>query len=345
MVRIFLIITICLTLFTPFVSSADEKLLISVTPAEPFVIQHDDGSYSGITIDLWERIASARGYEYEYINMPLNTSLEQIYNNRVDVVLGAMSITKEREERLDFTHSFFNSGLGIITKRHTEYGIVDLFLDWSFWKSILMLIAFIFAGGLLIIVFENGAKNQDFAYNKVGNGVWWSIVTITTTGYGDLVPKTNFGRIFASVWMIIGAILAPSLIGNLAANMTIEKQNTVISNRNDLVNHTIGVISNTSTIEYFKRNQIPYVEVENINHLISLLRSGEIDGGVYDAPMLQYHARKYPDLTVLSDIFDRQNYGIALQSKSDLREDINAQLLTETNRFEWPTTLNRYLGD
>ena len=49
-----------------------------------------------------------------------------------------------------------------------------------------------------MILFEK--KNVE----GIGNAIWWSFVTITTVGYGDLYPKTTGGRIIGVVVMVFG---------------------------------------------------------------------------------------------------------------------------------------------
>ncbi len=39
---------------------------------------------------------------------------------------------------------------------------------------------------------------------SIGDGIWWSIVTTTTVGYGDISPVTMYGRIVATILMIVG---------------------------------------------------------------------------------------------------------------------------------------------
>lgn len=48
-------------------------------------------------------------------------------------------------------------------------------------------------------------------------GVWWAWQTVTTVGYGDVVPNTISGRIFGSMLMIIGVGLFSLVSANMAA--------------------------------------------------------------------------------------------------------------------------------
>ena len=48
------------------------------------------------------------------------------------------------------------------------------------------------------------------------DAIWWSFVTTTTVGYGDISPSTNLGRLIAAILMIIGI----GLIGSLTSTIT-----------------------------------------------------------------------------------------------------------------------------
>jgi voltage-gated potassium channel len=42
------------------------------------------------------------------------------------------------------------------------------------------------------------------SFPNIGDGMWWAVQTVTTVGYGDLVPSSVTGRAVASVVMIVG---------------------------------------------------------------------------------------------------------------------------------------------
>ena len=41
-------------------------------------------------------------------------------------------------------------------------------------------------------------------YPNIGDGLWWAIQTVTTVGYGDLVPASTAGRLVAALVLVVG---------------------------------------------------------------------------------------------------------------------------------------------
>jgi voltage-gated potassium channel len=57
-------------------------------------------------------------------------------------------------------------------------------------------------GSMAVLYFED--KNPDANIHNGNDAIWWSIVTITTVGYGDRYPVTNGGRVIGMVTMMVG---------------------------------------------------------------------------------------------------------------------------------------------
>jgi voltage-gated potassium channel Kch len=49
----------------------------------------------------------------------------------------------------------------------------------------------------------------DPEFDSVGTALWWSIQTVTTVGYGDVIPDSTAGRFSAAVLMLVGVAFIP----------------------------------------------------------------------------------------------------------------------------------------
>ena len=65
--------------------------------------------------------------------------------------------------------------------------------------------------GSLIVGFIEGWRPVDALY--------FCVTTLTTVGYGDMVPKTAYGRLFTSVHVLLGCLISASCFGTLLGRM------------------------------------------------------------------------------------------------------------------------------
>lgn len=75
---------------------------------------------------------------------------------------------------------------------------------------------------ILLLLFASTAgfylvEKQEGKTVEIVDAAWWTIVTLTTVGYGDYVPSTLYGRLLGVVVMISGIGLVSTLTGSLAS--------------------------------------------------------------------------------------------------------------------------------
>ncbi len=83
---------------------------------------------------------------------------------------------------------------------------------------ILLILILISATGIHLV--EGHVQPKEFG--SIPRALWWSTVTLTTVGYGDVVPVTTMGRVFGIIIVITGIGMAALPAGIMAAGFTSE---------------------------------------------------------------------------------------------------------------------------
>ena len=66
------------------------------------------------------------------------------------------------------------------------------------------------------IYFAEHLQGQD-TFKSIPSAFWWSVITVTTVGYGDSYPLTTIGRLIAGITAIFGVGLHGLLIGIISS--------------------------------------------------------------------------------------------------------------------------------
>lgn len=77
------------------------------------------------------------------------------------------------------------------------------------------LITWIFSISLIVYIYEYNAGNSSFS--DMWNALYWGLITVSTVGYGDIVPKTEEGRILTSVLIAGGIVFVSALTATFSA--------------------------------------------------------------------------------------------------------------------------------
>ena len=312
-----------------------------------------EGQWEGMSIELWDLIAKELGLKYQFEEHTLKTLLDSVSENKLDVAIAAITITAAREKKFDFTHSYYTTGLSIaIPKNSTEgwWAVIRGLFSFQMLVIISVLVTILFVIGTATWLLER-KKNPDIfnpsPIKGIASGIWWAAVTMTTVGYGDMTTKTLGGRMIALFWMFASVLLVSSVIAGVASTLTVAKMDYLISKPEDLARGKVASIKHSVSDTYLRDRRIYPEYFANVSEGLKAIKEGKVNAMVYDAPLLQYMIKeKYPkELMVTEALFESQNYGIAVQEGSPLRERINRVMLEIINSREWKKIQYKYLGE
>lgn len=331
----------------------EDELTVGLKVAPPFAFKLEDGSWSGLSVDLWKRVAERLGRSYRFIEVAtVQDQIAGVLSGKFDLATAAISVTAEREQAIDFTQPFYVAGLGIAVPASREPSwrpVVNALTSFGFLQAILALIFISLVVGLLIWVFER-RHNEDFgggAAKGLFTSLWWSTVAATQASTGELGPRTVAGRALAVIWML-GSIIAIAIFtAGVTSVLTVKQMEGAVQSESDLASVRVGDLANSSTEVYLTAKRIRHSGYPTLQTGLEALRSGQIDAFVYDKPLLSWSiARDYSaSLRVLDVTFEKQNYAIALPKGSPLREPLDLALLQILESDWWDQVTFQYLAD
>jgi len=86
----------------------------------PYGYVDADGSISGVSVDLWRRVAEQMEWPFRLIPVSdMETILSGLEQGRFDAAIGAITITPERAARVDFSYPTHRSGVAIALRKET----------------------------------------------------------------------------------------------------------------------------------------------------------------------------------------------------------------------------------
>ena len=329
------------------------NLMIGIKLEPPFVMKDSDGSFYGLSIDLWYDLADELDQPYEFREYSdMLGLLRALEFEEIDLAINPMAISGARLKIFEAGQPFFISSQSIATSR--VYGSpVRMFISNLFSLNLLklvgLLVLIIFIFGALIWIIEKPYNQHQFRKGLIGilDGLWWSVVTMTTVGYGDKTPKTIVGRTISVAWMFVAIIIISSFTATITSTLTVNSLESSVEEIEDLMNvDKIGVVNNSEAQQYLQREEIPLsFFFDTPEEGLTALAGNEIDIFVHDKPIIEYLVKEHRmdrQVRIMTITFHEQYRSFLAPKESTLISDINPQLVDRINSTSWEQTLRKY---
>jgi ABC-type amino acid transport substrate-binding protein len=334
--------------------STATPLRIAVYDVPPYGYVNPDGSISGVSVDLWRRVAQHLERQFDLIPVSeMELILSGLEQGRFDAAIGAITITPAREERVDFSYPAHRSGVAVAVRRESG----PLFALKSYASAPAELSPLILGSLILLVLIgiamwlierrQSSARGSESSVATVRDGVYWAIVTMTTVGYGDKTPKSTGGRVLAISWMFASLVLVSLLSTSLVSRLTADRvESRDISATIDLAGKKLAAVAESSGAEYLDEQHLPYMKFKNLPEALDSLAGGKTDAVVNSVGALQYLiSKRYSRVEEMPQGLLAPAYmAIALQERSALKRPIDEALVRITSDPEWRSLEERYFG-
>jgi ABC-type amino acid transport substrate-binding protein len=334
------------------VTAAEQTLRVGVATIASIVEWHGDRA-EGPMLDIWNELARRLGMQTEVVRFDTVAKLiAAAQDASIDVALGPLAITEERERSLDLSHPVFHSGMRIAVRQKNETGLLAAarsMISWRLLELVGLVLSLVLLSGHLLWWFERGHNPRSFPreYPRgVVEAIWWIASTIITGGCDDKHVDGPLGRILAFAWMVGGIGLIASFTSVLTATMTAEQVTGVIHGPRDIAGRLVGVQQAAVTKACVQqRGGIPQ-EYPTLRESIAALDLGMVEAVVGETETLSHIVYEVGKgrIQVVGPIFDTFDFGIAMPNGSPIREPLNTALLRMREDGSLDRVKERWLG-
>lgn len=328
-----------------------------VTRIESPYVTYDGAKYGGFSIEVIDLIASDLGTDIDVYAVNSSAKLvDDIARGAADVGIGALTVTAEREERVDFTQPYLDFELAIASQDQSSgflggklKKIAGTLFSLDVLALLLFLVFLLIVAGHVIWFTERADEDSDFSprYREgIWEGFWWAAVTATTVGYGDKTPKGRGGRIFGLIWMFSGLFVLAYFTAGVAAAFTVDEITADVTSVSDLRGRSVAVPADSPANEFLASQGIPATVFTSATQAYEALDEGDVDAMVHDAVAVRHLVVDDQDggVLVTAVIPAEVQIGFAVNPESELLEALNHSLLELVEQGRYAELKARWLG-
>ena len=364
-------------------------LIVTTVETQPYTMKtiasfatKGNSQFEGYAVDLIDELSQLLNFKYEIRlckdgkygaqgpDGSWNGMIGELLRNEADLAIVDLTITRKREQVVDFTLPFMTTGVSILYLKPQKaesdfFGFLAPFSN-TVWILLLLALAmtslFSFICGRLSPYEWQDPSPCYIARNIVTNDLsmknafWLKTGSLMQQGC-DIMPKAMSTRLICIVWYFFIMILVASYTANLAAFLTVEIvdypfKDYVELSQQKKIGYGCGASGSTrvsfrdSTDGYLKKisdfmEASPSMFVANNEEGIQRVLKGNY-AFFMEAAAIEYAVERECNLTQVGGLLDNKGYGIALRKYSPIRQALSRGILKLQEQGKLHTLYERW---
>ncbi len=259
-------------------ASERQVLRVGVIPGEP-MSYYSNGVFGGISVDLWSEIANRIGvdYQFNYLSEDVDNGLKLLSENKLDVVIGAITPTYYRSKMVDLSQPYIRDPIGAAVSVQKNSNFMKTLMTDTGLKFLVLLAALILMYALYSLFlwyFEKDTSEQ--SPKKDMRSVFRTVLHKIIFNEKLDVPQSVGGQVIHFSWMKGYVILSSLAYAIFISFFTVS---AIQSNLKDDIYgspHTIFVgIEGNAPYRYAVQKGLHVIAVQNRDKAFKVLLSGE----------------------------------------------------------------------
>lgn len=290
-------------------AGAKQKLRVGICDLPPWSVPPTAATpyWSGLASVAWRHVVREMEVDYSIERFEYAELLAALEQGTVDVAVTGIAINPEHMARFGLTPPFDETGVSIMTRVRSTLSVGNvldrvLHSEVMWWMAVLVGFALAFATAFWLLERRRNPSIQGAPARGLAESAWWSVVTVSTVGYGDRVPLTGRGKLLAALWMATGFVMLTIMAAVVTSVLTVERLRPVVRGPQDLAQARVGVVRGSVGEDYVRAAEVAATAYGSVESAIADLEASRIDAVVAETATLQYlalRARRH-GLTILA---------------------------------------------
>jgi polar amino acid transport system substrate-binding protein len=306
------------------------------TGSIPFVIRNGE-KYSGISIEIWEKIAKNLNIKFEYVELQNDKDLaiQKIKSGDIDILVGPYNITEKRYKDVNFTIPFYITNFCFASSKKNDY--LQNYINLS--KSLLHIV-FLF----LLVLFIN-----NFSKNLIKNANLFNVIVNSIPTFNKFDKNMWFLYFIVFICIIIIYInsfkpsfsLTPTrfLLKNKSVLYSDSNKVQTIVDKYKMKGKLISVKNSADHLKQYNNDSLLNKYIQDIDNI-----DGVLDECSKISYILNHNNEKYKDIKIIRKNLSRELYSFVLPKESKILDKINSTIRQNQLDKINQNIVTKYLG-